>query len=78
MTEALLMATNPWDGIIPVEEQQAYRAYVEGALALICEAEAATIVNNCAAALLLIVQHFTRKAGRARTAGAPEVVISRG
>ncbi len=42
-------------------------AYVESALALLCEAEAATVVNNCAAALLLIVQHFTRKAGRART-----------
>lgn len=40
--------------------------YVESALALLCEAEAATIVNNCAAALLLIVQHFTRKAGRAQ------------
>jgi L-seryl-tRNA(Ser) seleniumtransferase len=58
--------------------------YVESALALLCEAEAATIVNNCAAALLLIVQHFTRKAGRARPQparrgeGAPEVVISRG
>jgi L-seryl-tRNA(Ser) seleniumtransferase len=49
-------------------------AYVETALALLCEAEAATVVNNCAAALLLIVQHFTRKAGT----GAPEVVISRG
>ena len=48
------------------------------ALALLCEAEAATVVNNCAAALLLIVQHFTRKAGRARPPGAPEVVISRG
>ena len=42
--------------------------YVESALALLCEAEAATVVNNCAAALLLIVQHFTRKAGRARPA----------
>jgi L-seryl-tRNA(Ser) seleniumtransferase len=58
--------------------------YVESALALLCEAEAATVVNNCAAALLLIVQHFTRKAGRARSeparrgGGAPEVVISRG
>ena len=52
--------------------------YVETALALLCEAEAATVVNNCAAALLLIVQHFTRKAGRARPPGAPEVVISRG
>ncbi len=53
-------------------------AYVETALTLLCEAEAATVVNNCAAALLLIVQHFTRKAGRARPLGAPEVVISRG
>jgi len=52
--------------------------YVETALALLCEAEAATVVNNCAAALLLIVQHFARKAGRARPLGTPEVVISRG
>jgi len=35
-------------------------------------------VNNCAAALLLIVQHFTRKAGRLRQPSATEVVISRG
>ena len=59
-------------------------AYVEDALALLCKAEAATVVNNCAAALLLIVQHFVRKAGRARPQparrgeGAPEVIISRG
>jgi L-seryl-tRNA(Ser) seleniumtransferase len=52
--------------------------YVESALALLCEAEAATVVNNCAAALLLIVQHFTRKAGRAQPPGAPQVIISRG
>jgi L-seryl-tRNA(Ser) seleniumtransferase len=58
--------------------------YVESALALLCGAEAATVVNNCAAALLLIVQHFTRKAGRAqpqlarRGEGAPQVIISRG
>ena len=62
--------------------------YIESALALLCEAEAATVVNNCAAALVLIVQHFTRKAGRTRTPssakatagkpGAPEVIISRG
>ena len=52
--------------------------YVESALALLCEAEAATVVNNCAAALLLIVHHFTRKTGKARPPGAPEVVISRG
>src|SRR5215469_17644746 len=62
--------------------------YIESALALLCESEAATIVNNCAAALVLIVQHFTRKAGSTRppssgeaTAGKlgeREVVISRG
>jgi L-seryl-tRNA(Ser) seleniumtransferase len=52
--------------------------YVESALALLCEAEAATVVNNCAAALVLIVHHFTRKAGRTGPSGAPEVVISRG
>lgn len=45
-------------------------AYIENALALLCEAEAATLVNNCAAALVLIVQHFT--------ATKPEVIISRG
>jgi L-seryl-tRNA(Ser) seleniumtransferase len=63
-------------------------AYVEAALALLCGAEAATVVNNCAAALVLIVQHFTRKSGETRplssaaaTAGKPgasEIIISRG
>jgi L-seryl-tRNA(Ser) seleniumtransferase len=45
-------------------------AYIENALALLCGAEAVAVVNNCAAALLLIVQHFT--------AAKPEVIISRG
>jgi L-seryl-tRNA(Ser) seleniumtransferase len=49
--------------------------YMESALALLCEAEAATVVNNCAAALLLIVTHFTKRKSRSRT---DEVVISRG
>ena len=62
-------------------------AYVEDALALLCKAEAATVVNNCAAALVLIVKLFTGKAGSARPplvrtrAGRPdasEVIISRG
>jgi L-seryl-tRNA(Ser) seleniumtransferase len=44
--------------------------YIEHALALLCKAESATIVNNCAAALVLIVQHFTRTK--------LEIVISRG
>jgi L-seryl-tRNA(Ser) seleniumtransferase len=45
-------------------------AYLERALALLCHADAATIVNNCAAALVLIVRHFTQKKN--------EVIISRG
>ena len=44
--------------------------YLENNLALLCGAEAATVVNNCAAALVLIVGHFTSKK--------PEVIISRG
>ena len=45
-------------------------AYIEDALALLCGAETAAVVNNCAAALVLIVRHFT--------APKPEVIISRG
>jgi L-seryl-tRNA(Ser) seleniumtransferase len=55
--------------------------YVESALALLCEAEAATVVNNCAAALLLIVNHLTKRNGNRRTSKTErrtEVVISRG
>jgi L-seryl-tRNA(Ser) seleniumtransferase len=57
-------------------------AYSENALALLCEAESATVVNNCAAALVLIVHHFTKGRARSELArrgeDAPEVVISRG
>jgi L-seryl-tRNA(Ser) seleniumtransferase len=49
--------------------------YVENALALLCGSEAATVVNNCAAALLLIVTHFTKRKSERRIS---EVVISRG
>jgi L-seryl-tRNA(Ser) seleniumtransferase len=60
--------------------------YIENALALLCGAEAATLVNNCAAALVLVVHHFIKQNGRARPEpalsgvqrGAREVVISRG
>ncbi|HEY2713106.1 MAG TPA: L-seryl-tRNA(Sec) selenium transferase [Chthoniobacterales bacterium] len=45
-------------------------ASLESALALLCQSEAATVVNNCAAALVLIVRHFTKTK--------PEVIISRG
>ncbi len=44
--------------------------HVEHCLAHLCKAQAAAVVNNCAAALMLIVRHFTSKRR--------EVVISRG
>jgi L-seryl-tRNA(Ser) seleniumtransferase len=45
-------------------------AYLERALALLCGAESSAIVNNCAAALVLMVRHFTE--------AKPEIIISRG
>lgn len=45
-------------------------AYLEHNLALLCASGAATVVNNCAAALVLILRHFTAKR--------PEVILSRG
>lgn len=56
--------------------------YVERALALLCEAEAATVVNNCAAALVLIVHHFIQPKldcfKQSSSRSKPEVLISRG
>ena len=46
-------------------------AYLEHALSILCGAEAATVVNNNAAALVLILEYFCRAEAR-------EVVISRG
>jgi L-seryl-tRNA(Ser) seleniumtransferase len=45
--------------------------YVEQALATLCGAEAATVANNCAAALVLTLRHLV-------TPSRPHVVISRG
>src|SRR4029077_15375637 len=62
-------------------------AYIENALALLCGAEATTVINNCAAALVLIVHHFAARNVRARPARAGlapgalsknEIIISRG
>ena len=46
-------------------------AYLEQSLALLCGAEAATVANNCAAALVLILRHFT-------SGDRKEVIVSRG
>jgi L-seryl-tRNA(Ser) seleniumtransferase len=51
-------------------ERGSRASYVETALALLCRAEGATVVNNCAAALVLTLRQFTRTR--------PEVIISRG
>lgn len=45
--------------------------FLETALATLCEAEAATVCNNCAAALVLILKHLA-------TGPRDEVIISRG
>ncbi len=52
-------------------ERGSRAAYLEHNLALAVGAEAATVVNNCAAALVLMLRHFTRRTKK-------EVVISRG
>src|SRR5207247_8445531 len=52
-------------------ERGARAAYLEHNLALLCGAEAATVANNCTAALVLILRHFT--SGERK-----EVIISRG
>jgi L-seryl-tRNA(Ser) seleniumtransferase len=52
-------------------ERGARAGYLEHNLAVLCGAEAATVVNNCAAALVLTLRHFA-------TRDRPEVIISRG
>ena len=52
-------------------ERGARAGYLEHNLAVLCGAEAATAVNNCAAALVLTLRHFA-------TPQRPEVIISRG
>jgi L-seryl-tRNA(Ser) seleniumtransferase len=66
---------------LPTGERGDRGAYLERALAVLCQAEAATVVNNCAAALVLIVRHFITKKGRTQPAGErlrPEIIVSRG
>jgi L-seryl-tRNA(Ser) seleniumtransferase len=53
-------------------------AYLERALAVLCQAEATTIVNNCAAALVLITRHFVDPELDRLKRSRSEVIISRG
>ncbi len=56
-------------------------AYLEHNLALLCGAEAATVVNNNAAALMLILRHFCGSAAEVRRENLQpknEVIVSRG
>ena len=54
-------------------------AYLERALSVLCQAESATVVNNCAAALVLIVRHFTcHGESPSRPGTKKEIIISRG
>jgi L-seryl-tRNA(Ser) seleniumtransferase len=56
---------------LPTGKRGRRAAYLEHALAILCKAEAATVVNNNAAALVLILQHLCQ-------GNRPQVVISRG
>ncbi len=53
-------------------ERGASGAYLEHNLAILCGAKAATVVNNCAAALVLALRYFAAKPPRNR------VILSRG
>jgi L-seryl-tRNA(Ser) seleniumtransferase len=68
---------------LPTGERGQRGSYIENALALLCGAEAAMMVNNCAAALVLIVHHFIEqkldgfKPSRSHP-NKSEVIVSRG
>lgn len=57
---------------LPAGRRGGRAAYLEHNLAVLCQSEAAAVVNNCAAALVLVLRRFAAKPPRT------EVVISRG
>ena len=68
---------------LPTGDRGDRGAYLERALAVLCQGEATTVVNNCAAALFLIAYHFAqRKLDRFKQSSSQaekkEVIISRG
>lgn len=74
VVRTLSMAASEYNNLeydLSTGERGARAQYVEECLALLCEGEAAAVVNNCAAALVLILRHFT-------SGDRPEVIISRG
>lgn len=56
---------------LPSGSRGSRAGYLESALAILLEAEAATAVNNCAAALVLTLRHLVEE-------GKDEVIVSRG
>ena len=56
---------------LPTGNRGSRGRYLELCLAILCQAEHATVVNNCAAALVLVLRHFTSGARK-------NVIISRG
>src|SRR5262249_16474409 len=72
----IVSAYNNIEVDLPTGDRGDRGAYLERALAVLCQAETATIVNNCAAALVLSVRHFV--GGRRAVGAKDEVVISRG
>ncbi len=75
VAEALVRAARNYTSLeydLVTGERGQRAPYLEENLALLVGSEAATIVNNCAAALVLLIRHFTQTAER------NEVIVSRG
>jgi L-seryl-tRNA(Ser) seleniumtransferase len=74
VVETLRVAASRYNNLefdISTGERGGRAAYLEEALALLCRSAAATVVNNCAAALVLVLRHFAVPPKH-------EVIISRG
>ncbi|MGZ4974600.1 MAG: L-seryl-tRNA(Sec) selenium transferase, partial [Limisphaerales bacterium] len=71
--QAVASQYNTLEYDITTGERGSRASYLEHNLAVLCGAEAATVVNNCAAALVLILHHFV-----SRDPNRKQVVINRG
>ncbi len=71
--QAVASQYNTLEYEITTGERGSRASYLDHNLAVLCSAEAATVVNNCAAALVLILHHFVN-----RDPNRKQVVINRG